>query len=569
MRRLLPLLFLLFAVTVNAAPPQHLFFPGPVSGASSTGCNCGNLTAGPGSISITGNGINGTDQISNVNVNGVLNVKTFGAIGDGNADDTAALQKAINAGIAQNKCTYLPAGNYKVTNDLNLASPGPTINHPCLYGDSPVLTSIQCNDPGGNCIDLTGSDAYYLANFGVYTGSQATAPNVLILSARGQYNNAAMADGFGYEMKSVWTGTAYPGTKYTWYNYGAEIGMVDNCRFGTDGNFGTQVVISATNTANIHSKYATVVSPVPPVSPYWNTSMSVVNFNGGVIAVSTTAGQPQNCGVMFDNQLPAGAPSSTFIGIHQVSFNNMFFGESAGGGYALCDTQNSVAGPTLEHIELNNVRMEASDNNTSYGLINFSHSYVSNIYVRDVDIGVGGVQTLPTVNMGYFDQSYLDFTIGGGGLAAGVYAISGLGARADTFRNIPPSQINPNLRNINNAGGSSGNVVGWFDTSVGHLDSGGYESTPTQTTLNGTTAGNVIWAMPVHANYLRQVTLQFQGYENTTATGQVIGYPFGYNAAPATMGACPAGMNLSNGTQVVLPISMAAPFTGQCLISGW
>ena len=41
----------------------------------------------------------------------VVNVKDFGAVGDGVTDDTAAIQNAINTG----KSVYFPSGIYKIT----------------------------------------------------------------------------------------------------------------------------------------------------------------------------------------------------------------------------------------------------------------------------------------------------------------------------------------------------------------------------------------------------------------------------------------------------------------------
>jgi len=45
-------------------------------------------------------------------LNGIVSVLQFGAVGDGVADDTAAIQAAINTG----RQVLIPAGRYKITN---------------------------------------------------------------------------------------------------------------------------------------------------------------------------------------------------------------------------------------------------------------------------------------------------------------------------------------------------------------------------------------------------------------------------------------------------------------------
>ena len=45
------------------------------------------------------------------------------ATGDGVADDTAAIQKALD-GVGSGSTVYLPAGTYRITNTLVLKSPG-------------------------------------------------------------------------------------------------------------------------------------------------------------------------------------------------------------------------------------------------------------------------------------------------------------------------------------------------------------------------------------------------------------------------------------------------------------
>ena len=54
--------------------------------------------------------------------NAPIDVRNHGAVGDGVANDTAALQAAINAGIANEKDVFIPAGTYKITSTLIVAS---------------------------------------------------------------------------------------------------------------------------------------------------------------------------------------------------------------------------------------------------------------------------------------------------------------------------------------------------------------------------------------------------------------------------------------------------------------
>src|SRR5262249_3671331 len=56
-----------------------------------------------------------------------VNARSLGALGDGKTDDTAALQKALDA----NRAVYLPTGKYIVTDTLRLRPDGVLIGlHP-------------------------------------------------------------------------------------------------------------------------------------------------------------------------------------------------------------------------------------------------------------------------------------------------------------------------------------------------------------------------------------------------------------------------------------------------------
>lgn len=59
-----------------------------------------------------------------------LNVKDYGAVGDGIADDTVAIQTCLNAVPEGGRAVYFPAGRYKVTATLRVEKDGTT-----LYGD--------------------------------------------------------------------------------------------------------------------------------------------------------------------------------------------------------------------------------------------------------------------------------------------------------------------------------------------------------------------------------------------------------------------------------------------------
>jgi len=54
--------------------------------------------------------------------NGMLNVRAFGAKGDGSSDDTDAIDEAIRTASTANKALFFPAGYYRVTS-IDVALP--------------------------------------------------------------------------------------------------------------------------------------------------------------------------------------------------------------------------------------------------------------------------------------------------------------------------------------------------------------------------------------------------------------------------------------------------------------
>ena len=79
-----------------------------------------------------------------------VSVKDFGAVGDGVADDTAAIQAAINSvGSTGGGCVYFPAGTYKTSSTLTIAA-----NGIYLLGTGQLSSSISCNSATANIITI-------------------------------------------------------------------------------------------------------------------------------------------------------------------------------------------------------------------------------------------------------------------------------------------------------------------------------------------------------------------------------------------------------------------------------
>lgn len=102
-----------------------------------------------------------------------VSVKDHGAVGDGKADDTAAIQKAIDANPG--KVIHLPEGRYRLTRSLTLVSGA---HGTVLQGDGPARTVLTAEVPLQEIEPLpisypeTGGTAYaYSGAFIRFTGS--------------------------------------------------------------------------------------------------------------------------------------------------------------------------------------------------------------------------------------------------------------------------------------------------------------------------------------------------------------------------------------------------------------
>lgn len=88
-----------------------------------------NDTDDGGAIHILRNGF-----VAELITDGTINVKQFGAVGDGLSDDTNALQNAVNYSYSHKfPMIFIPSGTYKITSTIKL---GGSFTKPCILGEN-------------------------------------------------------------------------------------------------------------------------------------------------------------------------------------------------------------------------------------------------------------------------------------------------------------------------------------------------------------------------------------------------------------------------------------------------
>jgi len=146
-----------------------------------------------------------------------VSVKDFGAIGDGSADDTAAIQAALNA----SKSVYIPAGTYKITSTLTLTS------HMNVFG------------AGYKATILNGSTLANTSAILSYTGGDqfSSISNIGFVGAASGSNAIGIKVNNGYY--ASYTNLQFINMSYGMYLDEAGSCLIQNCHF-TNCLFGAQ-----------------------------------------------------------------------------------------------------------------------------------------------------------------------------------------------------------------------------------------------------------------------------------------------------------------------------------------
>ncbi|MGO9452566.1 MAG: hypothetical protein ACLQDV_16235 [Candidatus Binataceae bacterium] len=274
---------------------------------------------------------------------GIINVKAYGAKGDCQTDDTAALMRAKEAAYEANLCLYLPPACYRVT-QLNWTD----LDGFCAFGTGAgnwrgagqprARTMIDFVNPGGLVgLDTSGSSDMYLAGIVLKGGtSAADAPQVLWLHGKdttGPVGGEAI-EGVYERMVFMTFGP------FGDYNVGNEqIHYLDSQWISSgvgNGNakHGTRMqVFSTVNSFGVHSPWVTLRSDS---SQRW-ASMSDVDIDGFGTQWTSNGDSP----VTFDNAKPSqrtGIARIKMVGYVQLfGPNDVFVVDSAtsaeGGSY--------------------------------------------------------------------------------------------------------------------------------------------------------------------------------------------------------------------------------------------
>ena len=194
---------------------------------------------------------------------GWRNVKHFGALGDSKADDTDAIQRAIDIAKAKGGTIYLPPGTYRVRS-LNLTHCGGIVLRGAGAGYRG--STLQATESGVNVLDLTGSYHFNLENFWISTTSENVVPRTAILMAQ---VSGGPSNAFHFENLFV-TGHF---SLATVYDFGCPSSDMLNCDFYNFYPGGEAVVMAFTrnNYAGVTSAFTEVDKPSQEKG-YLNTS---------------------------------------------------------------------------------------------------------------------------------------------------------------------------------------------------------------------------------------------------------------------------------------------------------
>ena len=168
-----------------------------------------------------------------------INVKDFGAVGDGVADDTAAIQAAIDyldtgSDTVSGGTVFIPRGTYIISSTINIDGGASNIASIALVGDGMHNTVLQC------AAGFTGNDAVKFVSGGFCKVEE------LFIKGTNNVDYGLTTEDFAYNIRRVNIEDCVDSC----FNFTGFMGYIQNCRskggiygFNFANGFNTSVVI--------------------------------------------------------------------------------------------------------------------------------------------------------------------------------------------------------------------------------------------------------------------------------------------------------------------------------------
>ena len=383
-----------------------------------------------------------------------LSITNYGAVGNGVADCTTALQNCINAAKNQGKTVWLPAGTYVITGNINLPSSttvqGAGMWYTTLLGDASVY-----NANSADRITLNGGGSnIHLSDFAI-TGKlnyrNDNEPN----------DGLGGSFGTGSTISRVWVEHTKTGA---WLINSSGL-IVDNCRFRNtiaDGiNFcvGMRSSSSTNCTARGTGDDCFAIWPATYTSQTYIPGLNLITHctgqapnlaNGGAIygGISNRiedcafTDMPYGCGILISGTFPVGINVFSGTTIVQRCDFNRCGGYDPGwlwrGALTLCPQSINIDG-----VQINDVNIS---NNLSYAvqIVSPGSGVLSNATLNGVNVSGYGTAVPPYHPAVPSQANYVDGVYGvlARNDAKGSLTVSGLTVNSTPITSVPASGTN-------------------------------------------------------------------------------------------------------------------------------
>ena len=312
-------------ISVALQGPQGATGPqGPQGLPGSLGGTGGGTMTGP--LYVTATGTPATRSVQD-HFAEVVNVKDWGAVGDGATDDAAAINAAMAyirtqlAALPAPLAPYggfrlvFPYGVYVVRHSLNLTNLQPWNGVGVIDGQGSIILGKIAGAP---VIDAMGSRWLHFQDIGIY-GDQTTRPSIGIQLGR----SADWVSADYHVFKSVHINGYFTFTAF--YNLASESMGCYSCEFrnSTTGLNAFCMVQDGINHWNITSAFVTVTTPVEALQSFigdlFNTCTWQGNGDNGVIWQSNTA-EHKYVDCYASCQATSGASTITIYTVYQPHY---------------------------------------------------------------------------------------------------------------------------------------------------------------------------------------------------------------------------------------------------------